>query len=140
MTPQARRERAEQVVTRVCNWYEGHQADSQALRDELIGELLTFAAQEVEQAVAREGEQLIVQMAGVSTAALGWINDPAKEGDYGWSVPYQDVLNLRRKYEQREEALRHEVYRNHEHTEACSACRQSDAALRQGAREGASGL
>ena len=54
MTPQARRERAEQVVTRVCNWYEGHQADSQALRDELIGELLAFAAHEVEQAVARE--------------------------------------------------------------------------------------
>ena len=62
MTPQARRERAEQVVTRVCNWYEGHQADSQALRDELIGELLNFAAHEVEQAVAREREERIVEL------------------------------------------------------------------------------
>ena len=73
MTPQARRERAEQVVTRVCNWYEGHQADSQALRDELIGELLTFAAHEVEQAVARERERAvrIVEARCVALWALG---------------------------------------------------------------------
>ena len=45
-------------------------------------------------------EQLMVQLAGCSVAAIGWIKDPAKEGDYGWSVPYQDVLQLRRKYDE----------------------------------------
>jgi len=44
-------------------------------------------------------EQLIVQAAGVSTAAMGWISDTAKEGEYGWSVPYQDTLILRQKYD-----------------------------------------
>jgi hypothetical protein len=46
-----------------------------------------------------EIEQLQVQLAGVSTAALGGIKGPAKEGDYGWSVAYQDTLDLRLKYE-----------------------------------------
>jgi hypothetical protein len=53
--------------------------------------------------VAAEGaERLIVQMAGISTAAAGWgvsESECAKRGDYGWSVPYQDVLELRRKYD-----------------------------------------
>ena len=45
-------------------------------------------------------EQLTVQLAGVSVAALGGIHEPAKQGDYGWSSAYQDVLNLRIKYEE----------------------------------------
>jgi hypothetical protein len=45
-------------------------------------------------------EQLGIQLAGCSTAAAGWNQEPAKQGDYGWSPAYQDVLDLRRKYEQ----------------------------------------
>ncbi|MFA6270761.1 MAG: hypothetical protein WC657_06175 [Candidatus Paceibacterota bacterium] len=42
-----------------------------------------------------ELEQLRVQLAGCGAAALGATKDPAKQGDYGWSAAYQDVLNLR---------------------------------------------
>jgi len=45
-------------------------------------------------------EQLQVQLAGCLIAAEGATKDPAKQGDYGWSVCYQDVLDLRRKYDQ----------------------------------------
>lgn len=46
-----------------------------------------------------EVEQLRVQLAGCSVAALGGTNDPAKKGDWGWSPAYQDVLDLRLKYD-----------------------------------------
>jgi non-ribosomal peptide synthetase component F len=46
-----------------------------------------------------ETERLHVQLAGCSVAALGWNKNPAVRGDYGWSPAYQDVLDLRRKYE-----------------------------------------
>lgn len=44
-------------------------------------------------------EQLQVQLAGCSTAALGLTKDPAKRGDYGWSPAYEDVLKLRRAFD-----------------------------------------
>lgn len=47
----------------------------------------------------REREQRDVQLAGCSTAAVGWNSDPAIRGQYGWSQAYQDVLDLRQKYE-----------------------------------------
>lgn len=50
-------------------------------------------------------EQLEVQLAGCMTAALGWAKDPPKKGDYGWSPAFQDVLNLRDKYEQQLKVL-----------------------------------
>ena len=46
-----------------------------------------------------DAERLRVQLAGCSVAAFGWNSDPAKLGDYGYSASYQDVLDLRRKYE-----------------------------------------
>lgn len=44
-----------------------------------------------------ELEQLRVQMAGVGVAALGGTSPAqrAVRGQYGWSVPYRDVLFLR---------------------------------------------
>lgn len=49
--------------------------------------------------VVQEVEQWRVRDAGVSCAALGFEKNPAVQGDYGWSVGYQDVLELRAKYE-----------------------------------------
>ena len=44
-------------------------------------------------------EQLEVQLAGCMTAATGWAKNPPTRGDYGWSPAFQDVLDLRIKYE-----------------------------------------
>lgn len=43
-------------------------------------------------------DQLNVQLAGCGVAAIGF-SDYASHGDYGWSSSYQDVVNLRLKYE-----------------------------------------
>ena len=45
-------------------------------------------------------DQLEVQLAGCMVAAAGWAKDPPKAGDYGWSKAFQDVLDLRAKYEE----------------------------------------
>jgi len=53
-------------------------------------------------------EKMTVQMAGISTAARGGTGCEvaAVKGQYGWSPAYQDVLELRIKYERLEEDWR----------------------------------
>ena len=58
------------------------------------------------QLVNDKEQQLEVQLAGCLTAADGWINPPAKQGDYGWSVAYEQTLQLRLKYDRLRKAVR----------------------------------
>lgn len=63
--------------------------------------LAAFARDVLEAAALRERvDQLNTQLAGVTTAALGWSKgQEAKQGQYGWSPAYQDVLVLRQRLE-----------------------------------------
>lgn len=54
-------------------------------------------------------EQLRVQLAGCSVAALGGTNNPASVGDYGWSLAYEDTLRLRRSFDELLAALREAI-------------------------------
>lgn len=53
----------------------------------------------VGQETANDLEQVRVQLAGCLVAAEGGTNDPAKQGDYGWSLAYQRTLDLRRAHD-----------------------------------------
>ncbi len=44
-------------------------------------------------------ERLQIQLAGCDAAALGATQKPARQGDWGWSAAYQNVLELRRNYD-----------------------------------------
>jgi hypothetical protein len=66
--------------------------------DSEVRECLTREIEYTEE-LEKQVEQLRVQLAGCSVAALGGLNNPAKEGDYGWNPSYQDVLSLRKQYE-----------------------------------------
>lgn len=48
---------------------------------------------------AEEIDRLRVQLAGCSVAALGGTQEDAQPNSYGWSPAYDDVLDLRKKYE-----------------------------------------
>ena len=60
--------------------------------------LVESRAREIKKLTDR-AEQGDVQLAGCSAAALGATHDPAVPGQYGWSVAYQDVLELRKAFE-----------------------------------------
>jgi hypothetical protein len=72
-------------------------------------------------------EQLRVQLAGCSVAALGGISEPvlAHIGDYGWSPAYQDVLDLRNEYESTKVALEKAEADAAAMRQACKAARHS---------------
>ncbi|MEM1424037.1 MAG: hypothetical protein AAGH64_08540 [Planctomycetota bacterium] len=57
--------------------------------------------------LAEENEQLRVQLAGCSVAACGGTSEAvlAREGDYGWSVAYQETLELARERDRLREAI-----------------------------------
>ena len=50
-------------------------------------------------ALKKRIDHLELQLAGCLTAAEGWIENPAKPGEYGYSLAYQKVLDLRQRYE-----------------------------------------
>lgn len=50
-------------------------------------------------------EQLECQLAGCMTAATGWAKDPPRQGDWGWSKSFQDVLELRTRFENQRKSL-----------------------------------
>jgi len=77
-------------------------AEAEVIRlNEMVERLRAVWAKTGKTAALRlqEIEHFTVQMAGISTAVLGGTKYPAVQGQYGWSAPYQDVLDLRAKYD-----------------------------------------
>lgn len=70
-------------------WQKGHSS-----RDTEVAKLEAEIA-----ALRARCEQTDVQLAGCATAAQGWAKEPPQPGDYGWSASFQEVLNLRQKWE-----------------------------------------
>jgi len=83
-----------------CNCVELEQARARAESDAEVSEYwggMAIDNGKLLVAAEAELEQARVQLAGCLTAAEGAIREPAKQGDYGWSLAYQRVLELRAK-------------------------------------------
>jgi hypothetical protein len=74
---------------------------SLALKAIAYAESLTSQLSAIRDAVD-EAEQLRVQLAGCLCAVEGATNYPAKQGDYGWSLPYQKTLELHQQLRERD--------------------------------------
>lgn len=92
-------------------------------RDELEKELKRARA---------EVDQLHVQLAGCGVAALGWDKGECKQGDYGWSASFGDVVKLRARLNVAEAFVSAECWQAYEEALARAAWREQPEAEGKG--------
>lgn len=87
-----------------------------------------------EKASCRDCERFQVQLAGVSVAAMGGTGPDSRavQGQYGWSVAYQDTLDLRLRYDAAVAAL--EGIADGEESDALRRARTALANIRETVR------
>lgn len=79
--------------------YEKGYQDATKRYNAMQGEVIKMRIEEARSEERERIDRLEVQLAGCGVAALGGTKQPARKGDFGWSQSYQDVLELRIKYD-----------------------------------------